>query len=47
VAHHYNPSYLVGRGRKTVVRAAQAGASLRPYLKNKLKAKRLGVWLKW
>jgi hypothetical protein len=40
VAHTYNPSYLGGRGRKIT------GKSMKPYLKNKLKAKGLGVWLK-
>jgi hypothetical protein len=39
VVHIGNPSYLGGRGRRTAARG-QLGKTVRPYLKNKLKAKR-------
>jgi hypothetical protein len=40
VEHTYNPSYLGSRSRKIVVAQAKLA---RPYLKNKLKAKELGM----
>jgi hypothetical protein len=46
VVYTYNPSYLGGRGSRILVEASW-DKSTRPFLKNKLKAKRLGVWLKW
>jgi hypothetical protein len=47
VVHAYNPSYLRGRSRKTVVGGQPTKVSWRPYLKNELKTKGLGEWLKW
>jgi hypothetical protein len=48
VAHTRNPSYFRGRGWRMVVGAPPPhGKSWRLYLKNKLKAKGLGAWLKW
>jgi hypothetical protein len=43
VIHNCNPSYSVGRSRKMYPRPAPRKSS-RPYLKNKLKAKGLGIW---
>jgi hypothetical protein len=47
LVHVYNPSNLAGEGRRTVVQTG-IRKSMRPYLKNKLKAKNgVGVWIKW
>jgi hypothetical protein len=43
----YNPSYEAGRSRSMAVQSWSQAKSLRPYLKNKLKQKELGVRLKW
>jgi hypothetical protein len=45
VVYIYNPSHSEGGHRKKVV-SDQLKKSVRPYLKNKLKAKVLEVWLK-
>jgi hypothetical protein len=46
VAHINNPSYLKDRDQDYHPRPA-LGKSIRLYLKNKVKQKGLGVWLKW
>jgi hypothetical protein len=46
VVHAYNPSYSVVKVRESQFEA-NPGKSFRPFLKNKLKAKGLGAWLKW
>jgi hypothetical protein len=46
VVHACNLSYLGGRGRRIVVQGL-SWAKERPYLKNELKQKGLGLWLKW
>jgi hypothetical protein len=43
VVHACNPSYAGGKGRRIVAPCK----SRRPYLKKKLKSKRLGVALRW
>jgi hypothetical protein len=45
-AHFCNPSSLGGRDRRIVVRG-KPDKNTRPYLKNKLKQRGLGVWIKW
>jgi hypothetical protein len=45
LVHGRGPSYSGGGGRRTVVQH-QPGQKQRPYLKNKVKVKGLGVWLK-
>jgi hypothetical protein len=43
VVHNYNPSYM---GRRGLWSKTSPSKSRRPYLKNKLEAKGLGMWLK-
>jgi hypothetical protein len=45
IVHPCCPSYLEGRDRRIGVRG-QPQSDMRLYLKNKLEAKGLGVWLK-
>jgi hypothetical protein len=47
VVHACNPRYSGGGGRRITVLEYLGKVSLRSYLKNKLKVKWLGVWLKW
>jgi hypothetical protein len=48
VAHACNPSYWGSGGRRTRnFRLDREKVATRPFLKNKIKTKRLEVWLKW
>jgi hypothetical protein len=46
VAHSCNPNYIGGGDRRIVVQS-QPQTKANPYLKNKLKEKELGTWVKW
>jgi hypothetical protein len=46
MVHACNPNYSEGGGTRITVQD-QLDKSTRPYLKNKVKAKGLGTWLKW
>jgi hypothetical protein len=47
VAYAYNPSSSEGRDGGSRLKVSLGKLSNRLYLKNKLKIKGLGVWLKW
>jgi hypothetical protein len=47
VVHADIPSYSEGRDRRITVQDQTEQKIARYYLKNKLKAERLWVWLKW
>jgi hypothetical protein len=49
VVHAYNPSYSEHRGRRILVGGYldKSSKSGRAYMKSKLRAKGLGLWLKW
>jgi hypothetical protein len=41
-----NPNYVGGRGKRITSLSAAWAKLAKPYLKNKIQTKRMGVWLK-